>query len=216
MSTSTAQYRASYRQQHISARYNGWLHLAFTLSMSAALIIACALQLKQVSALEWLTIPLTFLYVNLVEYVGHRFVMHRRRRGFGLVYERHACQHHIFFTHEHMQFDDTRDFKVVLFPPVLVMFFFITFGTPIAFLLGWIATSNVGYLFGATAVAYFLNYELLHFSYHLPPDHWIARLPGMPTLRRRHTQHHDQSLMNKYNFNITYPIADWLFGTKSG
>jgi len=213
MNASTARFRAAYRQQHIGPHYQGWLHMAFTVSMASAICIACLMQLTHVTALEWSTVPLTFLYVNLVEYLGHRGVMHRLRAGLGLVYERHACQHHVFFTDQDMQFDDTRDFKVVLFPPVLVTFFLLGFGTPAVLLLGWIATSNVAWLFGATAVAYFLNYELLHFSYHLPPQHWIARLPGMRLLRRLHTRHHDQALMNKYNFNITYPIADWLMGT---
>jgi hypothetical protein len=213
MSSSTQQYRAAYRIRHIGKHYNGWLHLAFTVSMASLLFGACIVQLHRVTLLEWLAVPLTFLYVNFAEYLGHRGIMHRRRPGFGLVYERHACQHHIFFTHEHMEFDGTRDFKVVLFPPVLVTFFLLVFGSPVVLLLGWLTTSNVAYLFGATAVAYFLNYELLHFAYHLPPGHPVARLPGMRTLRRLHTAHHDQALMNKHNFNITYPVADWLLGT---
>jgi len=32
-------------------------------------------------------------------------------------------------------------------------------------------------------------------------------------LRRHHTLHHDHELMSHYNFNITYPITDWLRGT---
>ncbi|MES2319875.1 MAG: fatty acid hydroxylase family protein [Pseudomonadota bacterium] len=213
MKQSTAAFRTAYREQHIGPHYQGWLHMAFTVSMASLLCILCALQLNDVSTLEWMTIPFTFLYVNFAEYFGHRDVMHRRRAGFGLVYERHACQHHLFFTDEHMAFDATRDFKVVLFPPVLVTFFFVIFGTPVVLLLGWVTSSNVAYLFGMTAVGYFLNYELLHFSYHLSPEHWIARLPGMRVLRRLHTQHHDQTMMNKNNFNITYPIADYLLGT---
>jgi hypothetical protein len=209
----TVEYRAVYRSEHIGPRYQGWLHLAFTVSMSCLLIFACASQVAQPTAWEWGTIPLAFVYVNLVEYFGHRYVMHRRRPGLGLVYERHACQHHVFFTDRHMEFDSTRDFKVVLFPPVLVTFFLGAVGTPIVVLLGWLATANVAYLFGATVVAYFLNYELLHFAYHLPLDHWTARLPGMASLRRLHTLHHDQALMSTHNFNITYPIADLLFGT---
>ena len=35
----------------------------------------------------------------------------------------------------------------------------------------------------------------------------------MQTLRRHHTRHHDLALMGRWNFNITFPIADWLFGT---
>jgi hypothetical protein len=82
-------------------------------------------------------------------------------------------------------------------------------GIPLALL----ASPNVGYLFALTSIGYFLNYEWLHFSYHTAEDSWIARLPGVATLRRHHTLHHDQALMSHYNFNITYPITDWLRGT---
>ena len=35
----------------------------------------------------------------------------------------------------------------------------------------------------------------------------------MKRLRWLHTTHHDPVLMQRYNFNITYPIGDWVFGT---
>ncbi len=213
MQAATAQYRDQYRQRHIGPAYRGWLHFAFTVSMASAILAACALQLHAVHGWEWLTIPLTFLYANFAEYAGHRWVMHHRRVGLSKVYERHACQHHIFFTDSAMAFDSTRDFKVVLFPPVLVTFFLFAFGAPVSVLLGWLATPNVAYLFAMTGTAYFLNYELLHFAYHLPPTHPVARLPGMATLRQLHTVHHDQTLMASHNFNISSPMCDWLFGT---
>ena len=68
-------------------------------------------------------------------------------------------------------------------------------------------------LYVATAIGYFLNYEVLHFAYHTPATSSLARLPGMRRLRRLHTLHHRPSLMQDYNFNITYPIGDVLFGT---
>ncbi len=101
----------------------------------------------------------------------------------------------------------------MLFPPILVTFFLLAFGTPVALSLAWLTTPNVGYLFALMATAYFLNYELLHFAYHLPPEHVISRLPGMRVLRRLHTAHHDQELMAHHNFNISYPLCDWIFGT---
>jgi hypothetical protein len=213
MSTSTSEYRQQYRMRHIGPRYRGWLHFAFTVSMASAIIVACAMRLHAVSAWEWLAIPLTFLYANVAEYFGHRGPMHHRRTGLSKVYERHACQHHVFFTDQHMAFDGSRDFKVVLFPPILVTFFLFAFGMPIALFLGWLATPNVAYLFALTGTGYFLNYELLHFAYHLPAAHPVARLPGMAVLRRLHTVHHDQKLMTRHNFNISYPICDWVFGT---
>jgi hypothetical protein len=33
------------------------------------------------------------------------------------------------------------------------------------------------------------------------------------TLRRHHSAHHNQSIMMERNMNLTFPIADWLFGT---
>jgi sterol desaturase/sphingolipid hydroxylase (fatty acid hydroxylase superfamily) len=32
-------------------------------------------------------------------------------------------------------------------------------------------------------------------------------------MRRLHLTHHDPSVMQHGNFNITWPICDWLFGT---
>ena len=65
----------------------------------------------------------------------------------------------------------------------------------------------------ATAIAYFLNYEWLHFAYHCDPVSRIGKIPGVQTLRNFHLHHHNPRLMTHYNFNITYPIADWLFRT---
>jgi hypothetical protein len=213
MNEPASNYRAHYRRQFIGRHYQGWLHFAFTVTMAGSVIAFCASQLHAVSRWEWATVPLTFLYANVAEYFGHRGPMHHRRAGLAKIYERHACQHHVFFTDQAMQYDGMRDWKAVLFPPLLVTFFLAGFGTPVALLLAWLGTPNIAYLFGLTGVAYFLSYELLHFTYHLPPAHLVARLPGMRSLRRHHTIHHDPKLMARHNFNITYPICDWLFGT---
>ena len=68
-------------------------------------------------------------------------------------------------------------------------------------------------LFVATAVGYFLTYEWLHFAYHQPPDGFIGRRWLVRELRAHHTLHHDVARMQKWNFNITFPICDTLFGT---
>lgn len=213
MSQSVAAYREQYRRQYIGAHYQGWLHFAFTVTLACVIIVFCATRLHALRPWEWLSVPLTFVYANFAEYFGHRGPMHHPRPGLRKIFERHTHQHHRFFTQSHMAFDSARDFKAVLFPPILVSFFLLAFGSPIALLLAWLFGANVAYLFALTGTAYFLNYELLHFAHHLPQDHFIARLPIMRTLRRHHTLHHDQALMSHYNFNITYPLADWLMGT---
>jgi len=210
---SVERYRAQYRAEVISPRYRGVLHLMFTLSFSLGGIAWCVAHLDRPRGLEWLAVPLTFVYANLVEYWGHRIPMHHPVRGLGLVYRRHAGQHHRFFTDQAMTLDSSRDLKAVLFPALLVSFFLSAFAVPAGLLVALVFTPNAAYLFVATALAYFLNYEVLHLAYHLPQDHWLARFPGLARLRRLHHAHHDPKLMTSRNFNITYPICDWLFRT---
>lgn len=209
----TARYRAQYRAEQIPSGYRGGRHLIITFGGGTLVLLLCLLQLEAVRPLEWLTVPLAFLYANLAEYVGHRFPMHRPFRGLGLVYKRHAGQHHRFFSDAAMQLDSLRDLRAVLFPPLLVVFFFGAFGVPVWFLLAWALSSNVAWLFIATGLFYFLNYELLHLAYHLPPEHWLARRGLVRRLQWLHRRHHDPALMTRVNFNISYPVCDWLFGT---
>ena len=210
-----ARFRAEYRAHEVPRGYRGAVHLLLTFGGGSAVLLACLLQLESVRALEWLTVPLAFLYANLAEYVGHRYPMHHPVRGLGLVYRRHAGQHHRYFTHEAMALTDLRDLRAVLFPPLLVVFFFGAFAVPVWFLLAWLASANVAWLFIATGLAYFLMYEVLHLSWHAPAGSWVARLALVRWLGRLHRRHHDPARMTRCNFNITWPIGDLLFGTLS-
>ena len=210
----TARYREQYRDQLISEGYSGRLHFSVILGFVALVLAIGAFRLEDVQPLEWLVVPLTFLYANLAEYLGHRFVMHRRWPGLGLIYERHTLQHHRFFTHETMQYDSSDDFKAVLFPPMLMMFFAIAFALPAGLLLAWLFSANVAWLFVMTAIGYYGSYEILHFAYHQDEGSWIMRLPGVKRMRQLHRSHHDPAIMQKGNFNITWPICDVLFGTR--
>ena len=207
------QFRAEYRERYISQHYSGPLHLATTVSVSLLIALLSAMMLEEISPLEWLTMPLTFLYANLCEYLGHRGPMHNKTRFLGLIFRRHAIEHHSFFTDKAATYDTTQDFKAVLFPLIMLLFFNGCFALPIGALLYFLISSNVAFLFVLTAILYFLNYELLHFAYHMDPQTWIGRLPFMDRLRKHHILHHNRRLMTRYNFNITYPICDYLFGT---
>jgi hypothetical protein len=210
---SVKRYREQFRAEENCRKYPGWLHLAFTSVASLTVIILCAMGLEQVKPLQWLTIPLAFLYANGVEYLGHRGPMHHPVKWLGLIFFRHTKQHHRFFTDREMTFDSSNDFKAVLFPPVMILFFIGGFGVPMWIILYYTASENVAWLAVATAIAYFLNYEWLHFAYHCDPESRIGKIPGVQTLRNLHLHHHNPRLMSHYNFNITYPIADWLFRT---
>ena len=208
-----ARYREEYQATEVPRGYDGRLHLAITFGGGALALLGCLLQLHEVRPLEWLTVPLSLAYANLAEYLGHRFPMHRPFRGLGLVYKRHAGQHHRYFTHDRMPIDGLRDLRAVLFPPLLVLFFFGLFATPAWLALAALFSANVAWLFVASGIAYFLNYEVLHTAYHLPDGHWLARNGLVRRLRWLHTIHHDPRRMASGNFNISYPFCDWLFGT---
>jgi len=207
------QFREHYREKYQPKNYSGVVHFCSSMGFAVSVFIIALSQLSDVSVYEWLTIPITFIYANFVEYLVHRFPMHRPFKRIKVLFRRHARQHHRFFTDKAMQFDSSNDFAVVLFPPYLIIFFLFFFALPIGLILAFLASANVAYLFAVTAFAYFINYEIFHTVYHLPNDHWVYRSKLMRSLRELHLHHHNQKLMSHYNFNITYPISDWLFGT---
>ena len=207
------QARAEYHERYISQHYSGPLHLATTISVSLLIALLSAMMLEKISPLEWLTIPLTFLFANLCEYLAHRRPMHNKTRFLGPIFTRHTIEHHSFFTHEAATYDTTQDFKAILFPPIMLLVFNGGVALPVGALLYFLISPNVSFLFVLTAILYFLNYELLHLAYHMDPHTWVGRLAFVVRLRRHHIRHHDTRLMTRYNFNITYPICDYLFGT---
>jgi hypothetical protein len=207
-----AEYRVKYRASEIGPRYSGIAHFAFTSTVCLSILTAALWNIHP-RAWEIALVPIFFVIANMGEYFGHRGPMHHPTRGLGLIYRRHTLQHHHFFTNEAMSYESWRDVKMVLFPPYLIVFFFGGMALPIGAALWAFTTANVARLFVAVAIGYFLTYEWLHFSYHLNPESWIGRRKIIQLLRRHHTIHHDLEKMTAYNFNITFPICDALFGT---
>lgn len=210
----TEDFRREYRARHIGRRYSGPAHLAFTSLGSLAVVALALTHVERPSLVELLTVPLTFVLANFVEYHGHKRPMHHRTRFLALLFERHTLQHHRFYTHDAMSYEGTRDYKMVLFPPVMLLFFLGAVATPIGLLLLAAASPNVAALYVATAMGYFLTYEWLHFCHHLPESSALGRLPLLRRLRAHHRAHHDPALMTRWNFNITFPIADVVLGTR--
>jgi hypothetical protein len=199
---SVAEARAAARAD-IGPIYWGVGHFLFINAFALGVI---ALAARYIHQPRWslLTVPIAFLYANYVEYRAHKGPMHHRTRFLGLVFDRHTLMHHQVFTQDNMRADSSRDFKLVLFPPVLLIFFFGFFALPVSLVLKLIFGNNVAALFAITAMTYYLLYEWLHLSYHLG-------LSG--SLARHHAAHHDPQLMTTHNFNITFPICDKLSGT---
>jgi sterol desaturase/sphingolipid hydroxylase (fatty acid hydroxylase superfamily) len=53
----------------------------------------------------------------------------------------------------------------------------------------------------------------MHFCCHIDENYFVRYMPLVNTLRRHHTAHHHSRLMMEKNMNLTFPVADWLFGT---
>lgn len=209
----TQRFREQYRSEVLPTGYSGWRHVALVAVVGPA-VIAASLVLASRSwrPADFWVVPATLLIANLVEYLAHRGPMHHRARGLTLLHLRHSSRHHRYFTAKAMTFESTRDFHAVLFPPVLLLFF-----GGIAALLGVLATLLLGTaggaLFFATSMGYYLLYEVLHFLYHVPPQWPVARLPGVRWLARLHRLHHDPPHMLLCNFNLVFPLCDWVAGT---
>jgi hypothetical protein len=129
-----------------------------------------------------------------------------------MFYARHAGDHHSFFAPGHMTYDTARDWRVILFPAWLIVLHTVVITLPVWWLLEQF-DANVAGLFGGCLVLGYLTYEVFHACEHLPPENPVTRLPWIRQMRRLHELHHRRELMQERNFNIVFPLMDYLFGT---
>lgn len=211
MSQRQMAFRSDFRRR-IAPAYSGWAHVALIYALGFAAIWYCARQIAHPAWYEFLVIPAAFCISNVFEWWIHRYVMHRPVKGFMGIYKRHTLAHHQFFTHIEPTFDNTRDFRIVFFPPYALVAF-MALSIPPAAILGALGLANAGWLLLITNVALYLNYELFHYCCHVKDDRLVRHIPLVNSIRRHHIAHHNTALMMERNFNLTYPIADWFFGT---
>jgi hypothetical protein len=193
--------------------YRGWMHLAFTVGSSIAVTAALAAQVRAPRARELAAAPIFFLLCSLLEYLEHRWLLHRRTRLGAAAFRIHTLEHHRFFTDRDYRPDGSRDWAFILFPPGLVVGYMLVL-VPLFGAAAWFALSpNSGLIVGATGAVYFLLYEVIHFASHIG-----EAMPGWPLFRRlaeHHRTHHRAELMNDRNFNVVLPLFDWIFRTLS-
>jgi sterol desaturase/sphingolipid hydroxylase (fatty acid hydroxylase superfamily) len=197
---------------NVPGYYHGAAHLVFTLAVSLGSAAALLLQVRDLRASEIAAVPLFFLFCCLVEYLEHRYLLHRRTWIGAAAFRIHTLEHHEFFTEEEFQPDGQRDYAFVLFPPALVVAYQIVLVAPFTAIFHRVASPNVGWLVGFTGSMFFFLYEIIHLASHLG-----ERFPVAPGLFRwlgdHHRLHHRTELMTRYNFNVVCPVFDWVFGT---
>jgi hypothetical protein len=207
----TEAFRARYRAA-IHPLYNPWLHGAFVLLFGGLAIAGFWSTVRQVQPLEWLAMPLTLLLFNFGVYMVHRHLGHHKKNFARMFYARHAGDHHSFFAPGHMTYDSARDWRVILFPAWLIVLHTVVITLPVWWLLEQF-DANVAGLFGGCLILGYLTYEVFHACEHLPPEYPVTRLPWIRQMRRLHELHHRRELMQDRNFNIVFPLMDYLFGT---
>jgi hypothetical protein len=207
-----AEFRREYRDRFSEKFYNGPLHVLLIAGLGTAAVAYHARRVKKVKPAELLALPGTFLFANFFEWWMHSKVLHVPRKGLLELYTRHALNHHRFFGPGHMTYDNTKDYRIVFFPPFAILAQ-IGLSTIPGYALSKIFSKNVGELFMSAASAMYLTYEVFHFCSHLPEGPVVSRIPFINTMRRHHAVHHDMRVMTEVNMNLTFPIADWVLGT---
>ena len=208
----TEGFRARYRAG-ISRYYNAWLHGGFVFAYGLVVLLLLLRQAHGVSAVEWLAVPLGLVVFNFGEYTVHRHFGHHKYRIGALFYARHTGDHHSFFVESKMTYEQARDWRVIFFPAWLIVLFSIGIALPAYLVIGHLFGTNAGALFAATLLGGYLMYEIFHACQHLPREHGLLRLPWIRETAHLHRLHHRRDLMQQKNFNLVFPLMDWLHGT---
>jgi hypothetical protein len=192
--------------------YSPLMHFLFPATVGIATMVICLLALKDVRAIEWLTIPGTLLLSNALEWRAHKTFLHKRQPLLSILFERHTPMHHRLYTEDQFAITDWRELSMVLLPSFGIVAI-LSLQLPLLGLGLLFGLRNVALLFLATSMGYTLLYEWLHLAYHLPTDSFIGRRPLIRRLRTHHQRHHNPRLMQRWNMNVTIPLWDWIKGT---
>jgi Fatty acid hydroxylase superfamily len=188
--------------------YQAARHVAGNLGAGAAVAVAAALATSGLRAAELLAVPATLVLLNLLEYASHRWLMHRRTRVLPYAFEAHVLRHHASFARRAMHVGSPREIGLILFGAREVALFALATLPPFA-LVVWLGSRNAALLATSAVALHFVLYEALHLVAHVPAQ-GLAAHPWLAASRRRHAHHHGSP---RENFNVTFPLGDWLFGT---
>jgi hypothetical protein len=195
--------------------YSAWGHLAGTTGIGITVLVVSAIQLARLGttrATDWLVVPGVLVLSNFFEWLVHQHILHRRHWPLEVIYDKHTPMHHMIYIEEDMALRSTREFRLVLIPAAGVLGIVLA-ATPIAIGLAKLWSPSAGWLFLVTASLYMVTYEVLHLCYHAPKDSFIGRLAFIRVMRAHHAKHHDPRFMQKWNFNVTVPLFDWIMRT---
>jgi len=196
--------------------YSPYGHLAATTGIGLVVLVASIIAIARLEpGVKWtdlLVIPGVILLANYYEWRVHRDVLHKRFWPFEVIYDKHTPMHHMIYVEEDMALRDVKEFRLVLIPAAGVLGIVLA-AAPIAVGLAHFWSNAAGWLFLLTASLFMVSYEVLHLCYHAPATSWVGQRHWIKVLRAHHARHHNPRLMQRYNFNVTVPLFDWIMGT---
>ncbi len=149
--------------------------------------------------------------MSLIEYVSHRWVMHRRLwfidRLYPQFYFDHNEQHHKRFYRkfDYEPSEEGRDFNID--PPYWWLTLIVLF--PIIIFL-YLINIIFSITFISVVLIHNLSWSIFHRQMHQPRDSWLRRTRYFVFLNRWHEKHHKH--MNR-NFAALLPFWDFIFRT---
>jgi sterol desaturase/sphingolipid hydroxylase (fatty acid hydroxylase superfamily) len=189
--------------------------LGIVVAAMAGITFVLVRNAPHVRPIDLVAVPLTLAFATLLEYVAHRWLMHVPRPNFRLAWEAHTGRHHHFYVEESATWEQLSDIWLILFSAIDVVVLVAIVAGPYA-LLRLVLPTGAWALVVATSCAFFLSYELLHLTYHLPAEHPLLRnrIAGrwLTAMRAHHLRHHRLSDMDA-NFGVTTRLWDRVFDT---
>jgi hypothetical protein len=207
--------RAELRDEMLSSIppwYSPTLHVLGPAVIGLAIAAFALSRISDLRGWQLAFVPLFLVVGNAVEWHAHKGLLHRRVRPLEVLYERHTPQHHAIYVTEQMAIKSYREVRFVLLPGYGIVAILAATSPVVIFFL-WLGQPNLAALWIASVMLYVLAYEWLHLSYHLPESSPLARLAIVQKLRKHHQLHHAPQLMQRWNFNVTVPLWDYLRGT---
>ena len=199
----------------LPAGYSAGWHMFRTAVLASGITLFALWLARRAAAIDWVLLPAFFIVANGIEWAVHKNPMHRPLKP-RILYVNHALVHHRAFHHNSMPIYQRSELGLVMMPWYTMLGLFVA-ASPVALAAAaWRGWGAAG-IFYFAAVLYFLSYEGMHALYHMPDaflrkvglgGHWFGRF------RAHHRHHHRLDRMAHVNFNVTFPLMDWLFGTK--
>lgn len=206
---------AEQRASMLPADYAAGKHVFTTVAIASGIAAVSLILARRAAPVDWLLAPAFWVVANFVEWAVHKNPMHRPLPP-RILYKNHTLVHHRAFLPDTMPIRSTRELGLIMMPWYTMLGLFVVV-SPVALLAAWARGAGAAGVCYFAAVIYFVAYEGMHALYH-QSDATLRRIglggPLFQRMRAHHRHHHRLDRMSHVNFNVTFPLMDWLLGTK--